>query len=237
MAEHRTRGRKVASSNPGRNGGKIFFSRINFVCWLLFGVRWTTVLPQWHVKDPGHSAQSAGGGLHLKTHTLSTQRSRSGLTMPLSRHIVGTYQETSTHATRQRNTPLQSSQPADSLWTDPGLKSEISVRKLISISLSLPIYPLTARIVGAPQLISQPVSSIFPCPPLPSETWQTPFLSIPWCCLPTSSSVCLVFFPLSLCFARWFWPDLMNLTHDHTNFHLKKKKKKCERGMNGRTIS
>ena len=32
----------------------------------------------------------------------------------------------------------------------------------------------------------------------------------------TSSLVHLVFFPLSLCFARWFWPDLMNEKHDHT---------------------
>ena len=78
------------------------------------------------------------------------------------------------------------------------------------------IYPLTMRVVGAPQMISQPVSSIFPCSPLPSWTWQTPGLSIPWCCLPTSSYVSLVFFPLSLCFARWFWPDLMNRRHDHT---------------------
>ena len=54
-------------------------------------------------------------------------------------------------------------------------------------------------------MISQPDSSISPCPPLPSGTWRTPGLSIPWCCLPTSSSsVCLVFFPLSLCLARWF---------------------------------
>ena len=36
------------------------------------------------------------------------------------------------------------------------------------------IYPLTARVVGAPQIISQPVSSIFPCSPLPSGTWRTP---------------------------------------------------------------
>ena len=43
----------------------------------------------------------------------------------------------------------------------------------------------------------------------------TPGLSIPWCCLPTSSSVCLVFFSLSLWLARWFWPDLMNERHDH----------------------
>ena len=35
------------------------------------------------------------------------------------------------------------------------------------------IYPLTARVVGAPQMILQPVSSIFPCSPLPSWTWRT----------------------------------------------------------------
>ena len=77
------------------------------------------------------------------------------------------------------------------------------------------INPLTARGVGAPRMILQPVLSIFHCSPLPSGTWRTPGLSIPWCCLPTSSSVCLVFFPLSLCLARWFWPDLMNGKHDH----------------------
>ena len=47
------------------------------------------MLPQWQVKDPGHSAKSAGGRLHISTHTPLTQRSRSGLTMPLSRHSVG----------------------------------------------------------------------------------------------------------------------------------------------------
>ena len=78
-----------------------FFSRDNFVCWLLIGVRFTPVLPQWHVKDPGHSAKSAGGRSHVNTHTFLTQRSRSGLTMKLSRHSVGTYQETSSHATCQ----------------------------------------------------------------------------------------------------------------------------------------
>ena len=46
------------------------------------------------------------------------------------------------------------------------------------------INPLTVRVVGAPQIISQPVSSIFLCSPLPSGTWRTPGLSIPWCCLP-----------------------------------------------------
>ena len=40
-------------------------------------------------------------------------------------------------------------------------------------------YPLTARVVGAPKMTSQTVSSIFLCFPLPSETWHTPGLSIP----------------------------------------------------------
>ena len=30
------------------------FSTINFVCWLIFGLRSTPVLLQWHVKDTGH---------------------------------------------------------------------------------------------------------------------------------------------------------------------------------------
>ena len=93
--------KKVASSNPGRSGGWIVFSRVNFVCWLLLGVRSTHVLPQWHVIDRGHSAKSAGGRLHLNTHIPLTQRSRSGLTMLLYRHSVGTYKESSSHTTHQ----------------------------------------------------------------------------------------------------------------------------------------
>ena len=84
------------------------------------------------------------------------------------------------------------------------------------IIIIIVIYPLTTRVIGAPQMILQPVCSIFPCSPLPTRVWWTPGLSIPWCCLPTSSSVCLVFFPLSLCLARWFWPNLINGRHDHT---------------------
>ena len=38
-----TRDRKVAGSNPCRRGGRIFFSRVNFVCWLLF---WYLFHPQ-----------------------------------------------------------------------------------------------------------------------------------------------------------------------------------------------
>ena len=101
------------------------------VLTLLLGVRSTPVLPQWHVKDPGHSAKSAGGRLHLKTHTPLTQRSRSGLTMLLSRHRVGTSLEAHSHANSSGNTRSQSSQLAEPLWTDPGLKCVISVHELI----------------------------------------------------------------------------------------------------------
>ena len=34
--EHRTRDWKVAGLNPCWNGGRIFFSRVDFLCWLLF---------------------------------------------------------------------------------------------------------------------------------------------------------------------------------------------------------
>ena len=51
-----TQGRKIGHSNPDRSSRRIFFSRVNFVCWLSFSVCFTPVLPQWHIEDPGHSA-------------------------------------------------------------------------------------------------------------------------------------------------------------------------------------
>ena len=38
---------QVASLNPSRSSGTIFFSSVNFVCWLLFNVRSMSVLLQW----------------------------------------------------------------------------------------------------------------------------------------------------------------------------------------------
>ena len=72
-----------------------FIHLLHVLCRLLFPVLiliWCPfhpALPQWHVKDPGHSAKRAGGRLHLNTPTSSTHRSRSGLTL-LSRHSVET---------------------------------------------------------------------------------------------------------------------------------------------------
>ena len=94
------------------------------------------MLPQCYVKDPGHSTKSAGGSLHLNMHTCTplTQRSRSGMTMLLSRHSVGTYLEMSSHAACQGtgSTGPQSPKLTQPLWTDPVIKSGISVHKLIS---------------------------------------------------------------------------------------------------------
>ena len=103
-----------------QRGRKIFFFRVSFVCWLFFSVHST--LMQWHVKNPGHSAKSTGGRLHLNLHTALTQQSQSGLTMPLSRHSVGTYPETSSHTTCQGTFSHSLTEP---LWTDPDIKSEL----------------------------------------------------------------------------------------------------------------
>ena len=87
--------------------------------------------PKWHVKDPGHSAKSAGGRLHPNTHTPLIQRSRSGLTMTPSRHSVGNCGK-QLKRSLSGNIRRQSSKLAEPLWNYPGIKSGISVRELIS---------------------------------------------------------------------------------------------------------
>ena len=79
-------------------------------------------------------------------------------------------------------------------------------------------YPSTAGVVGAPQMTSQPVSSIFLCSLLPSGTWQTLGLSSPQCCLSTSFSNGLVFFPPGkMVLDR---PDEQETCPYHFSFHL-----------------
>ena len=66
MAERRIRDRKVAGSSPGRSGGRFFFFPMSIFCAdSYFDIRYTPVLPQKHVKDPGHSAKCAGSMLQL----------------------------------------------------------------------------------------------------------------------------------------------------------------------------
>ena len=125
--------KKVASSNSGRSGRKFFCSpkltlRADFSSVFVP----PPMLPQGRVKDPGHSAKSAGGRIHLNTHTPLTQRSRSGLTMPLSRHNVGTYKETGSHATRQgtlSHSRLSSPNHCRLILVE---RVQLSVRELIS---------------------------------------------------------------------------------------------------------
>ena len=54
---------------PAGTAGEFSSPGSNFCADSYFGIRSTPVLPQWHVKNPGHSAKIAGGRLQLNTHT------------------------------------------------------------------------------------------------------------------------------------------------------------------------
>ena len=81
--------------------------------------------------EAGHSAKSAGGRLHLNTHTPFTQQCQNGLTM-LSRHSMETCQGNKVTCNSSGNTWPQLSQLAEPLLTTPGIRSGISVHNLIS---------------------------------------------------------------------------------------------------------
>ena len=109
---------------PAGAAGRIFISRVQCLYRLLFGVRSIPVLPQWQVKDPGHSAKRAGGRLHLNTPTSLTHRSRSGLTL-LSRHSVETYHGNELTRNSSGSVCPQSFELAEPLWTDPDVRVEL----------------------------------------------------------------------------------------------------------------
>ena len=85
----------------------------------LFGVHSIPMLPQWHVKDPNHSAKSVGGRSEWADYAAVQVECGNLSRNELTRNLSG-------------NTWPQSSQLAEPLWTDPGLKSGISVQELIS---------------------------------------------------------------------------------------------------------
>ena len=72
--------------------GEFSSPKLTFCDDYFLGVHSNPVLLQWHIKDLGHSAKSAGGRLYVNMHTSLNQPSRSGLTM-LSRYSAGTYQD------------------------------------------------------------------------------------------------------------------------------------------------
>ena len=129
------------------------------------------LLLQWHIKDPGHSAKSAGGRFHLNTHTPLTQRCRSELTVS-SRHSVGTYQGKELTRNSSGNALVQPSQLAESLWTDPGLKSGTGRRELIST-----LKQTNKQCAGRDQFIQNLLqkssySRNKPRPPCSMENWS-----------------------------------------------------------------
>ena len=90
------------------------------------------MLPQWHVKDPDHSAKSGGGRLHLNTHTPLIQRSLEWADHAAVQAQSGNLSGNELTRNLSGNIRPQSSQLAEPLWTDLGIKSGISVRELIS---------------------------------------------------------------------------------------------------------
>ena len=59
---------KVAGSNPCRSGGRIFFSRVNLLCWLIFWYPFHPCVTTVACKRPQSFCQSAGGRLQLNMH-------------------------------------------------------------------------------------------------------------------------------------------------------------------------
>ena len=107
----------------------------------------------------------------------------------------------------------------EALVCSSGIRSDVhsltlSVKHLLS-SPPHHIYPLTARVIGAPQMTSQPISSIF-CLFSTVLRDMANFRLVYSLMLSSHLFFCLVFFSLSLCLARWFWPDLMKGRHVHT---------------------
>ena len=112
-------------SNPPREtaegtAGEFSSPELTFCVDSYFCVRSTPVLPQWHVKDPGHSAKNTGSRLQLNTYTSLTHRSRTGLTI-LSRRSVGTYQGNELIRNWPDNACPQLSQFTEPLWSGPVL--------------------------------------------------------------------------------------------------------------------
>ena len=79
---------------------------------------------------------------------------------------------------------------------------------VIIIVIIIAINPVTTRVVMAPQMTLQPVFSILPCSRLPSGICQTPGLRFRHDVFRPLHLSALFSFPLLLCLARWFWPDV-----------------------------
>ena len=87
------------------------------------------MLPQWHVRAPGHFARSAGGGrLHRNTHTpLDPSKSEwADYAVQAECRNLAIRENELTHNSSGKTLP-QSSQLAEPLRTDPGLKKKVDL--------------------------------------------------------------------------------------------------------------
>ena len=126
----------------GKGDGRIFFSRVNFLCWLLFVIYSTATIPQWHMKDPGHSAKIVSGMLHLNTHTPLTQWSWRTQTM-LSRHSMGIHLGNKLTCTSPRNAGPVISAHCDTVdwsWPKQWTWSLTTLWQTDELSQSVPMY-------------------------------------------------------------------------------------------------
>ena len=129
LVERRTRDRKVASSIPGRSGGRIFFCRVNFVCSLLFGVRSTSRVTAVARKRPRSFCQKCRWQVTPKhTYTLDSAKSERADYAAVQAQC-GSLSGNELTCNSSGSTQPQSSQLAEPLWADPGLNSGISVLK------------------------------------------------------------------------------------------------------------
>ena len=133
LAERRTRDRKVANSNPGRSGGRIFFSSQLCVLTLIpcpFHPRVTAVAR----KRPRPFCQKCSRQGTLK-HAYALDLTESDWAdYAAVQAECGNLSRNELTRNPSGNIRPQSSQLTEPLWTDPGIKTGISVCKLISTS-------------------------------------------------------------------------------------------------------
>ena len=90
------------------------------------------MLPQWHIKDLGNSAKIAGGNLNLKlAYTLDPTKSK-WTDYAAVQAQCGNLSRNELTRNFSGNIRPRSSQFAEPLWTDTGLKGGINVLELIS---------------------------------------------------------------------------------------------------------
>ena len=92
------------------------------------------VLPQWHVKDPSHSVIKRRRQVTPKYEYILDSTKSDRADHAAVQAESGNLSGNELTCNLSGNIRPQSSQPAEPLWTDPDIKSGISVRELISTS-------------------------------------------------------------------------------------------------------